>query len=100
MTEHFNALTPAEAERLAMLAEELGESVKAIGKILRHGYDMTNPDSDRKISNRGRLEEELGDVQCIIGLMCAAGDLVDYDISILANNKRAKLKQWSHHQEA
>ncbi len=32
---HFNELTPAEAERLAYLAEECGEAIQIIGKILR-----------------------------------------------------------------
>lgn len=36
-TRHFNNLTPGEAERLAMLAEECGEVIQAVGKILRHG---------------------------------------------------------------
>ena len=40
---HFNQLTPAEAERLALLLEELGEAQQAIGKILRHGYASTHP---------------------------------------------------------
>jgi hypothetical protein len=35
----FNQLTDAEAERLALLAEECGEVVQVIGKILRHGYE-------------------------------------------------------------
>ena len=33
----FNGLTPAEAERLALLMEECGEVVQIIGKVLRHG---------------------------------------------------------------
>lgn len=44
MPEHFNGLTPAEAERLAMLSEECGEVIQIIGKILRHGYDSYHPD--------------------------------------------------------
>ena len=36
--EHFNGLTPAEAKRLALLAEECGEVLQAIGKVLRHGF--------------------------------------------------------------
>ena len=35
---NFNQLTPAETERLAILAEECGEVIQAVGKILRHGY--------------------------------------------------------------
>ena len=37
MDDHFNNLTPGEAERLAILAEECGEVIQIIGKILRHG---------------------------------------------------------------
>jgi len=40
---HFNGLSPAEAERLALLAEECGEVVQAVCKVLRHGYESTNP---------------------------------------------------------
>ena len=34
----FNELSPAEVERLAILAEEMGEAIQVIGKVLRHGY--------------------------------------------------------------
>lgn len=33
MTESFNKLTPAEAERLALLSEECAEVIMAIGKF-------------------------------------------------------------------
>jgi hypothetical protein len=32
-----NELSDAEVERLAILAEEMGEAQQCIGKILRHG---------------------------------------------------------------
>ena len=38
MSSHFNKLTPAQAERLAILIEECGEVIQAATKILRHGY--------------------------------------------------------------
>lgn len=38
MSQPFNQLTNAQAERLHILLEELGEAQQAIGKILRHGY--------------------------------------------------------------
>jgi hypothetical protein len=37
-------LNPAQAERLAILAEECGEIVQVIGKILRHGFESTHPE--------------------------------------------------------
>lgn len=58
--EHFNRLTPAEAERLALLAEECGEVIQAIGKVLRHGFESTHPDGGP--TNRESLERECGDV--------------------------------------
>ena len=54
-----NELTPAESERLALLSEEMGEAIQAIGKILRHGYESTGPKTI--VRNRTSLEKELGD---------------------------------------
>lgn len=48
---HFNDLEPGEAERLAILAEEAGELIHAIGKILRYGYESHNPDSSMHYEN-------------------------------------------------
>lgn len=56
VSQHFNQLTPAEAERLALLAEECGEVIQAIGKILRHGYESRHPDGGP--TNREALERE------------------------------------------
>lgn len=55
---HFNKLTPAETERLAILAEECGETIQVIGKILRHGYESFHP-KDYATTNRTLLENEL-----------------------------------------
>ena len=59
--EHFNKLTPAEAERLAMLAEECGEVVQIVGKILRHGYDSQHPDGNTAALDRYLAERERHD---------------------------------------
>lgn len=61
MTQHFNKLTPAQAERLALLSEECGGVIQVIGKILRHGFDSTHPERGR--TNRQWLEKELGGVE-------------------------------------
>lgn len=68
-------LKPAELERLALLSEELGEAVKAIGKILRHGYNQHNPKDEVPITNREQLERELGDVLFSIELLTSEGDV-------------------------
>jgi len=60
-------LTPTEIERLAIVAEEAGEVVQSIGKILRFGW------SNGQHDNRQQLEEELGDIAAAVDLMADAG---------------------------
>ena len=61
---HFNKLTPGQDERLAMLAEEAGEIVQMVGKILRHGYDSYHPTT--KEFNQQRLKDELIDLKAVL----------------------------------
>ncbi len=73
MEEHFDKLTPAEHERLALLSEEMGEAIQIIGKIMRHGYNSRHPDGGP--TNRTLLQEELGDAAHAVNLMCVECDL-------------------------
>lgn len=95
MPEHYNGLTPAEAERLAILLEELGEVQQVIGKILRHGYESYPPNEGP--TNRERLEQELGHVQFIINLMCLK-DVLKYHVNTSAKERSLSIIQWLHHQ--
>ena len=79
MSTQFNKLTPAEAERLFYLLEELGETQQAIGKILRHGYDSCHPERDQR-TNREDLEKELHDVYTAIQMLTTQGDLKEESI--------------------
>lgn len=91
---HFNQLTPAEAERLAMLAEEAGEIVQVVGKILRHGYENYHPDNPYK-ANRDLLAKEVTDILAVIELMSQ-----DFNVgsgSDIAAAVRKKMR-FSHHQ--
>lgn len=96
MSDHFNKLTPAEAERLAYLCEELGEAQQAIGKILRHGYESVNPDNRAAGSNRVQLAKELVDVAGAIARMSKAGDVGPGVLSEASPIKGAK---YMHHQD-
>lgn len=94
-----NGLTPAEAERLAMLAEEAGEIVQAVAKILRHGYgsyhpDSTNPDRD----NRFDLDREVNDFAAVVDMMARAGDGIGFDAALIGPATARKLR-YAHHQE-
>lgn len=98
MEQNFNQLTPEQTERLALLAEEMGEAIQIIGKILRHGYDSYNPTIHNSPTNTQFLELEMGDVIYAMGLMTAAND-----ISLEEIEKRVEVKlnrdNYFHHQE-
>lgn len=97
MTAPFNQLSPAEAERLAMLAEEAGEIVQAVGKVLRHGFESRPPAGGR--TNGEQLHRELGDLIAVVHGMMWAGDIVEIvELSDAADRWQAKL-HYAHHQQ-
>ncbi len=95
----FNQLTPPELERLALLVEEMGESLQIIGKILRHGMNSYNPIGDDRRTNRELLEKELGDVKHATDRLTEANDLDLSEILMNAEKKRISIRRWLHHQE-
>lgn len=95
--EHFNELNPAEHERLALLAEELAESIQIIGKILRHGYENYHPVSGS--TNRELLEKELGHLNNAISMMYEAKDLNIIKIVEHADDKRMTINEYLRHQQ-
>lgn len=97
---NFNELTDAQTERLALLAEECGEVVYVVGKILRHGYESQNPLDPKAITNVRMLEKELGDLRNAIQMMVNAGDLFERDIETAQRKKAETIHEWLHHQEA
>ena len=97
MTQHFNNLSPAQAERLALLMEECAEVQQVVGKILRHGLLSHHPDGGP--TNRALLERELGDLMCAVDMMVAAGEIERHVIEEYCENKRERVKQYLHHQD-
>lgn len=95
---HFNELTPAQAERLALLLEEMGEAQQAIGKILRHGYDSCHPDDLNGPTNRHLLEKELGDVIAAISMMYEAEDIDESELVTHRIEKMKTVQKYLHHQ--
>lgn len=96
--EPFNELTPAQAERLALLSEELGEAQQAIGKILRHGYAAHHPLQRNGPNNRESLEKELGDVFFAVKLLCA-NELEEVNILAACDSKNRTVWDYFHHQD-
>lgn len=95
--ESENSLSPAETERLAILMEEMAESIQVIGKILRHGYESYHPKDLSKTSNRALLSEEIGHVRFIVGEMCACGDISGFILQSAAEKKRHSILPYLHH---
>jgi len=90
----FNQLTDAQAERLHILVEELGEAIQAAGKILRHGYESGWNGSN----NRHDLEKELGHVESSIDRLVDAKELDAENIFASAYSKKTSIKPFLHHQ--
>jgi NTP pyrophosphatase (non-canonical NTP hydrolase) len=98
MMEHFNKLTAAEDERLAMLTEELGEVLQVIGKIQRHGYASQDPTGQVVGTNRILLETELGHVQAAIRAMSIGTEINEGQIMDAMTEKMRRRKKYQHHQ--
>ncbi len=92
-----NMLNNAEAERLAVLVEELGEVQQMVGKILRHGYESVHPEGGP--TNRSRLEAELGDLYNAVTMLTDAGDLGTQEIYSHSLAKSQTIGPWLYHQE-
>jgi NTP pyrophosphatase (non-canonical NTP hydrolase) len=105
VSDFSNDLTEAQIERLAILAEECGEVVQIVGKIIRHGYHTYSPNDPKFTPNRDLLEKELGDLLWIVKKM---DDAVDIDFCLDPANamlqhcfrrKDASAAPYLHHQE-
>ena len=92
----FNKLSPSQIERLAILAEECGETVQAAMKIIRRGYDRKHPHKPGP-TNRGHLEEEIGNVLNAIEMMVEAGDVRSKKIKASLKSKRERVKRYLYH---
>jgi NTP pyrophosphatase (non-canonical NTP hydrolase) len=97
--EPYNQLSPAQAERLAILTEELAEAAQVVGKILRHGYNSYNPFSENPDTNRQLLEEELGHVLNAMNMLVNAEDINSKSIAHSRDHKSKTVHKWTHHQE-
>lgn len=91
-------LTAAELERLAWLAEESAEVIKAAMKTVRHGYASYNPHDIEAGDNRLELQREIGDFQGVVELMTGKQDLDSYSIRMHKRQKIPNAAKYLHHQ--
>lgn len=97
----FNGLTPAQAERLDILAEECAEVIQAIMKIKRHGFDSVNPAALSMETNRQTLMRELFDVAAATGMCHIELPELQDDTYVEQQVEKAMRKKlaYSHHQD-
>lgn len=70
---NFTPLTPAQRERLTMLAEEASELAQACTKALRHGLDCYNPVTG--VINAEAIHNEFIDALAIVIALQQEGDI-------------------------
>ena len=81
-----------EREVMLIAQEECAEVTQAISKVFRFGIDGVHNGK----TNREHLEEEIGDLQCMISLMCEKGIVDPVAILEAKERKLLKLKVWSN----
>ncbi len=81
-------------EIMLIAQEECAEVVQAISKVFRFGMDDVHPTTMK--SNKDSLEEEVGDLMCMIELMQEYGIINASNVLNANVKKRNKLKQWSN----
>ena len=83
-------------EILLITQEECAEVTQAISKVFRFGFDDCWPRGEDWVpTNKERLEEEVGDLLCMIDIMVENGIISDEKLNKARTSKRGKLKTWS-----
>lgn len=83
-----------EKEILCILQEECAEVIQAISKVFRFGLDNFKPGQNK--TNKEHLEEEIGDLQCMISYLIESGLVSEFNIMQAEIRKHAKLDKWSN----
>lgn len=80
-----------DSEILLITQEECAEVSQAISKVFRFGMD----DEHKGQTNREHLEEELGDLLCMIDLLIENGIVSEAAVMTAQKAKLQKLETWS-----
>jgi len=81
----------SEREIMLIAQEECAEVTQAISKVFRFGF--AGEYNGR--TNKERLEEEIGDLMCMLRMM-AERNLIDWEVvDLAASIKKIKLQKWS-----
>ena len=81
-------------ETLVITLEECAEVTQAISKCFRFGLDQVKPGKPK--TNREHLEEEIGDLMCMIDILIQRGVISNDSVVDARVKKMEKLTQWSN----
>ena len=87
----MKTLTEKQREILLIAQEECAEVTQAISKTFRFGLT----ESYNGKTNQERLEEEVGDLVCMIELMKDSGIIDPEFVRTASVKKKVKLEKWS-----
>lgn len=85
-------MNTVESEIMDIAQEECAEVIQAISKVRRFGLTTVH----KNVTNQAHLEEEIGDLMCMVELMVEKGMVDQVSILEAARRKRIKLEQWSN----
>ena len=84
-------MSEKQKEILLIAQEECAEVIQAISKVFRFGKN----DEYNGKTNQQRLEEEAGDLMCMLQLMMDKGLISESNVHYWSSQKRIKLEKWS-----
>lgn len=85
-------MNEAHQEILLITQEECAEVTQAISKVFRFGME----DTHKGETNREHLEEEIGDLMCMIDLLIDSGMVSESAVMAAKAEKMMKLQTWSN----
>ena len=88
--------TEKQEEIMLICQEECAEVTQAISKVFRFGIDGVHNGA----TNRARLEEEVGDLLCMIELMIEEQIIDGNAVAQAGIKKKEKLAKWSNIKQA
>lgn len=88
----FQKPDASQRERIDLLQEECAEVIQICSKIKRFGYDDTKP--GQTLTNRARLEEELGHVLNMLEMMYRRKDVAAEWVEQSKRTKAANIHMW------
>lgn len=88
-----------QAERLALIQEEASEVGHAVAKIVRHGFESSNPMHPGSPSNRQALSKEVGHLLLACDLLMGAKDVDVADVFAEYRRKAESIHKWLHNAE-